>query len=475
MVRVGKILIANQGWRALKREGGSIEIIDNFFALPSPKAIALLAKERPKGQVACLIIIGIIINALGLLSSLVPGAATVVNHSYYTTLDVPTSDLSTSYFTGGLGVPSTFDSRWGGVLEDSLSGNPESLSYPPIDCGLACSFKYQYEAPSLICRDLPASEYTVGEHGSTGDTWKLYNGNQENLSSSNPWTRDNIPFIVNYIPLSSGNQLPALNTSTVPVGSSCQCQDGTYEIDFQYEYGTIAMKSTVLYPRNSFTDNCTSLSRNEQFLSESCGNYASKSSTTCFWFAGLLQGSILFNNTARNFTYEGNFNPLIMEKLFTYDLDPPADGFFQPADKSHNLSEALPQLFSNLTVNLLPLQNTTKYIDAFVEDSGPVWVYDARELWAAYAPALASVFVIGLYGFYCIHANGRPMDNKFSTFLMTTRNKELDEAYDGVHAFDGLLKKRLVYSKEGHFVIDPRESQETITIPNTPVTPLKEV
>lgn len=331
------------------------------------------------------------------------------------------------------------------------------------ECANGCTYSIQYDAPALSCRDLRSDEYTVQDYSSTNSTttsWKFYDLNDHELWGYDEWTIDIPPFIANYVPVSltsDGSHAPTFETLGARTGSSCQCQDGKYETRFTYKENLITLDTTLSYT-NSFTNNCTA---NLFPLSYECLNYGINALATCQDFAFALQGSLsvdLTNGRSSN----SNFRPLILEKIGSYSTNTSGDGnvYFKP--KFANLTQALLEYFSNLTVSLIPWLNGTTEMDIEVLDSGSLWDYDPYQLWEVYAPALGAVFLAVLYGLFCIHANsetGRGMDSKFSTLLKTTRNQQLDEMYQKAGDFDNLLRSRLVYAKRGHFMPHPKEKE----------------
>ncbi|PVF92797.1 hypothetical protein CPB86DRAFT_801730 [Serendipita vermifera] len=108
----------------------------------------------------------------------------------------------------------------------------------------------------------------------------------------------------------------------------------------------------------------------------------------------------------------------------------------------------------------MPALKETVNISVDVTNYARTWNYEPKELFAAYIPALIAILAIVVYGLYCIHANGRVMDGKFSTLVLTTRSGKLDSVYDKVDNFDELMEEKLVYAKRGCFVPETEDASE---------------
>jgi hypothetical protein len=397
-------------------------------------------------------LIAVAIQALGIVTTLAPGALTVGS--------LPPTSISTPVPTPNLSVENYSTSlRWIGVwnllVPDLEAVSPESTWSVPPGCGETCSFKVQYEAPALSCRDLLDNEYTVVPYSPSTDSWMFYDFNTGTLSMQTNWTKSNPEFIVNYIPMSYRRDHPTVVSSDPPTGSMCQCKDGTYEAEFTYANKIITLATKIISYSNKFTGTCTEV--DSETASNGCQNYKSNAIQICGRFTTPLHGQ--HNITAGR--PPGNlYDAVIYERLFNVSFDATGEGnvYFQP--KFTNLSETLTSFFSNVTVGLLPKLNETATTSVEVLDSTRRWKYEPKTLFAVYTPALAAVLVIIAYGLYCIHANGRPMDNKFSTLLLTTRSGELDGIYDTADDFNALMSKKLVYAKRGYFVPETRESSQ---------------
>jgi hypothetical protein len=122
-----------------------------------------------------------------------------------------------------------------------------------------------------------------------------------------------------------------------------------------------------------------------------------------------------------------------------------------------NLSQTLVDMFSNLTVSLIstPYSDNNKIsVSAVVWDGTNVWVYTTWVLWASYLPALLLAIPVALYGLLSIRASGIGMGDKFSTFLLATRNPELDYICKEAEDFEEFQNYRLIHRERGTFSVD---------------------
>lgn len=94
--------------------------------------------------------------------------------------------------------------------------------------------------------------------------------------------------------------------------------------------------------------------------------------------------------------------------------------------RNGTLAQAIEDLSHNFTYSLLSLNggNTTvKVVDLTYRN---YYFYGPTSLLAAYMSALAVTIACVVVGFCSLRRNGVPQNNSFSSFLMTTRNPELD-------------------------------------------------
>jgi hypothetical protein len=92
-------------------------------------------------------------------------------------------------------------------------------------------------------------------------------------------------------------------------------------------------------------------------------------------------------------------------------------------------------------------------VNATIWDGSSVWIYTAWILWGAYLPILILAITVALYGLYTIHLSGIAMDDKFSTFMLATRNAGLDKMCEEATDFEELERIQLIHQKKGTFLI----------------------
>jgi hypothetical protein len=398
-----------------------------------------------------LIIIAIVIQALGLVTAFAPNALSIGHSPSWVNISAPILDLYVEMFS----TSDLYGDIWRKLIVQLEEELPEDNWSVPLDCGEACFFTIQYDAPALSCRDLSPDEYTVTAYDSSASntSWTFYQFDDTTLNNELEWTANNPPFIFNYVPMSFKSNPSTMVSTGSPTGSICQCKDGTYEAAFLYSNNTIKFidfEDTALLS-DGYANNCTNMD-----TSAECSNYRDNAYQICVGFTQSLSGSMVLDLvTGRT---SGGKSPLVVEKFANYSLNYVDDGitYFEP--RYANLSEALPLFFANLTLGLLPGLGQIANITGEVSNNDQKWDYSAIALFATYIPALAVVLPIAAYGLYCIHANGRAMDSKFSTVLLTTRNVEIDGVYDKADNFDELMGKKLVYAKRGCFVPGPSQN-----------------
>ncbi|PVF92459.1 hypothetical protein CPB86DRAFT_184000 [Serendipita vermifera] len=250
--------LTQASWRVFKLHGGSVETIDNLFGLPSPLSVVSLVKESRQIQITYLIIIAVAIQGLGLVTTFAPNALTVDDSPPSTSKDlsVPTMNLSVVQYSRSL------EGTWTGLLQDVEAKPPESSWLVPPGCGAACSFKVQYDAPALSCRDIQLNESLVAPYDAgtsyPGYIWQFYTID-DSLFRSSEWSDNNPEVILSYIPMSYNLDNHSMTSYGSPTGSACRCRDGRYELEFKYANHAIDLTTTLLPYSNAFPTNCMEL------------------------------------------------------------------------------------------------------------------------------------------------------------------------------------------------------------------------
>jgi hypothetical protein len=294
--------------------------------------------------------------------------ALAIGYSPPVTIDlpVPALDLSVEYFQ----TSDSYINIWRHFLMQLTEEPPKNNWRVPDDCGDVCSFRIQYDAPALSCRELSPEEYTVKAYDSSASngSWTFYHLDDTQFSVQNFWTANNPSFILNYVPMSSESNPFTTVLSDSPIGSSCQCKDGRYEANFKYANNTIDVSTTILSYSNRYTSTCTGTDYGT--ASAECNNYQNNSFAICWHFPLGLSGSMGFNPATLGETSDTNYYPLAIENFADYSLNYAGDGkiYFKP--KFSNLNEALTSFFANLTLSLLPALNQTPvFVLAEVSDN----------------------------------------------------------------------------------------------------------
>jgi hypothetical protein len=326
---------------------------------------------------------------------------------------------------------------------------PEQLWDIPAECGLYCEFKFEYEALGLSCID----SLVNNSLGFTDDKWVAWIF--VNTPSSMWYHPRNFTFGIEYFPtiVHIPNDFnPTVLSYGTPAGSLCQVQDATYEASFLYSNGINNASTTLLHYNNSFTDGC---SWNQEFLlSQECQNYENITSDLwgTFYDSAFPAFAPYIGDNAAYTTWVPAFLGSPLEGIFTF-VNNTEEKIISSSLKVPNMSEAIVDLFSNFTLSVMSASPNTTTVNAF-RWGDTVWKFDVADLWYVYGPAHALTLLALLYGLYCIHNNGKALDNNFLTLMLATRGEELDDAVQNAPNYDALMKLRLRKEKERYFVVD---------------------
>jgi hypothetical protein len=376
------------------------------------------------------------------------------------TIDVPGLNLSSQDYS----TSPDFSSIWDGMISRLTIASPKYTWTIPPNCtyGDFCSFGLQYQAPALSCRAPEQQELTVTPYNTSmapTDMWLFYDSSVSQLDSER-WngTSGNLPLLINYVSMSSSDVDHgdlAVNITGGVQGVLCECMDGTYQANFTSFGNTVDVFSTLLRYENNMTEACDFENPSDQNMSNACYQYAQNSLAICSSFALNFEGQ-LGCIPAEDYVFSDVMNNVIFDEIMDYGRGLDSDHKYTLAPRVGNLSATMVDLFTNLTLGLLPTLGATVEEDVSI-DGVLVWRFEAITLWAIYAPALTTVIGVVFYGLYCINANGMAMDNKFATFLITTRTDELDRVYRVAHDHALLMETKIIYDKNGRFVVDSHE------------------
>jgi hypothetical protein len=87
-----------------------------------------------------------------------------------------------------------------------------------------------------------------------------------------------------------------------------------------------------------------------------------------------------------------------------------------------------------------------------------VYAYNARNLWAAYGPAIFVTLLSVAVGFQALFSNGVSHGTSFSAILATTRNRTLDEMMVGCSLGAHPMRKDILHTRLRFGVLEGDES-----------------
>lgn len=353
---------------------------------------------------------------------------------------------------------------------------------PPAECGASCNYTILYEAPALECRNVTSDELSLITDGMPMQYPITSYDYITNTSLVRTGSID-VPGFYNFtMKYANATEIGTIQTNgdafedypTAVGGATCAFRNATYKVTFEFANNTRVVGTKIqnytnylgnqsqqcfgdIFPGTNGNHTGTiHVSQGNNTGITDCLVYTVNTRATCEAFTTAFGGNVSdFYDTSR-------VNALVLEQLFNITL-PTWDeqlGFYQ-ADynasislKVSSLSQALEDLFSNITLSIMTVRSDTTTVRVDTWDGKSVWTYDPRAPWSVYGTAIGIVFAIGIYGLYCLHSNGIEMDSSFSQFLITTRNGELDVMVGGAGGAGALREIKLLW-KDGIFIIDP--------------------
>ena len=345
---------------------------------------------------------------------------------------------------------------------DTIMLNPPVVNWKtPAACGAACSFEFQYEGPALDCRDITKNEYTLNPNPRLTN-WRAYDANST-LHPAPAMTLGNWDITKPY-DLSIQYVNATVETSLVRfqpgAGVYCHFRNASYNASFKFE-NNVPSVSTSIVSYGGILGGRHDCLFNE---TQPCWTNGVNTRVMCDVFATALQGHIgkdttYYTNPVTNerFGYgvglENEVGSLaLIQTMFNHtELDNVLQGFNVLVP---DLGKTLVDTFSNLTLGIIPHRGDVTTVKALVVDGSNIWYYTVWILWAVYAPALLLVIPILIDGLLSIRMNGMGMENNFSTFLLTTRNGELDDACKAAVDFEELQKHQLHFQEKGYFRLE---------------------
>jgi hypothetical protein len=237
-----------------------------------------------------------------------------------------------------------------------------------------------------------------------------------------------------------------------PGGIFCQFHEGSYVATFNFT-GNQRFITTTYPPEygkllGGADAGCPSVDTSGiTGASPPCWVEGVNNRATAEVFSMFFHGSYQWDNTTGITGQVGK--QMAFMKLFDLRMQPKNPVWLQLREE--HPEEALMKMFGDLTLGIMSVRDDTEEVLSMVTDGVVVWMYDARTLWAVYAPAIVIVLATCLYGRYCTWKNGFEIDTRFSHILVATRNVELDRLCQEATTIDGLRRHKLHWS-EGVFV-----------------------
>ncbi|KIM25955.1 hypothetical protein M408DRAFT_10190 [Serendipita vermifera MAFF 305830] len=444
-------------WRAAGKQSMPIRTIDNLFALPAPSALAQTL-ARPKRVLGLPIIATILIQALVLVGVLAPNALTVEPSERVTrVVRVPSLDLSkgslSSIEYATVGIYTNVSMTWSSLLNSIMLVPPVTNWKAPLGCGVACIFELEYNAPGLECRNLTSDEIRPQSSNLTWDSHvyeassSLYpNWNRSQIDVH--WDIDDVYDLI----ISHNTYRPAEPESFLQGGQgvSCTFRNATYHATVDFSNNTQrATTSIVSYGAVlGGQQNCLYDPWNAVGPFPECWVNGINTRALCEIFAAAFVGRIRIPGL---FTIDvGNLQ--LVRSIFNLTQSGEGDPSFDL--KVPDLGESLVGIFSNLTLGFIPHRDQTTLVEMIAWDGKNVWNYTKWILWAVYIPFFALAIPVALYGLFSIRVCGMGMDDKFSSYLITTRGANPDAKCQSSLTFDDLQTARLVYQKNKASFVD---------------------
>jgi hypothetical protein len=426
--------------------------IDNLFALPAPLAL-LKTLIHPRDFMFFPIFSSILIHALLLVNVLASGALTVApSEQVSRDMKIPIFNLtSQAQFAAGtldpirrlslesLHLTTMGEERINSVLLDL----PEVTWDIPQDCGLKCTFYFEYNAPGLKCHDvipdgsqgppLPDLDYTVYQANSN-----LYPRNMTASPSQGIDVDSPYDLSINYTGIT--NAFSPNMTFSPTAGTYCRFYQAIYNASFDLNSNSSTQRaSTSIISYGDYLSWGETPAIVPFYVTHGEPNLWA----ICYAFALAFQGNFSI--------FDGGDiapNQPVLASIFNIDT---AIGSFELA--TPDLSQTLVELFSNLTLGLISTRGGKDPViaNATIWGGSNIWIYTSWVLWAVYLPALILAIAVALYGLYTIHVSGIAMDDKFSSFLLATQNVKLYEMCGDAADFEELQNLQLIHHKKGTF------------------------
>jgi hypothetical protein len=405
---------------------------------------------RPRSSLFFPILSSTLIQALVLVSILAPSALTVAPSEQVSrdmavpifnltsqaqfTEESPTYSNDTGYITlGSLGLSTIGAQRISSVLLNL----PQLTWAIPQDCGLKCAFYFEYNAPGLECHDASRSGEFLPFEIYQADTnlyppWNATASPRQQVGIDPPYDLSITYKVVNSL----------LRYASAPTGTYCRFYQATYNVSLELNRnsGTQQASTSIISHGDylSWGKITTTMDSSDDYL-EGIASWA-----ICYAFAVAFKGYHVAGMSGITKSQPA------LKSMFK--IDESNDSFELAVS---NLSQGLVDLFSNLTLGLILTRGgpNTIIANGTIWDGSSIWIYTTWVLWVAYIPALMLAIIVARYGLYAIHVNEIAMDDKFSTFLLATRNADLDKMCREAADFEELERIQLIHQKRGTFLV----------------------
>lgn len=393
-----------------------------------------------------------------------PQSLRVASSSVYTqTTNVPSLNLSNTpvtaadIYSGGYVGPSA---SWTRIVQKVMMAPSQAALTPPAGCENGCKFTLNYTAPTLICRELAASELTP--HSANGEAILYYGTStlwpdpstegflQPHFTNNTNDNSTEYNIRIQWSPFSfdSNTALTASPSSTS--GVECDFYDANYTTSVSFD-GTAqylnpevtSLGAKLRGPLANQDSGCPNVPNADEICWITGVNYRA----TAEAFSKLILGIMVYNDAGSLLITSGTPN---LTPLFNADstvVGQTSSWSFQPS--TSNMSNIIEDMFCNVTLGLIAARQDMANVNVTFTSPGNVWEYDSRVLWDIYGPTLAVFAVFVIFGVWSIWRNGAA-DSKFSNFLVATRGPGIDRAVSTAKDMDEVRKLRMRYARRGN-------------------------
>lgn len=361
---------------------------------------------------------------------------------------LPALDLSKSYMgdianfpmrrLGAISPPSV-SARLNQVVQMTM-GLASPLSWQiPQDCNFGCTYSFEFDSVAPKCTDIGPDDISTGAnydqripHLGSGDS-----GSATFYNATLIWSSGSVVQLIPYtlaIPYrdthwddeTRGYKYP-------PAGTICSFHNATYTVLANFSSSVQHLEVTNLEflgePLTEDLDVCGRHTNDDdalQVMTSPC--WITRTNT----FAIIKSFSDAISGTVRNVAQAGwVYNTTYATSLFTSTVDGKtySGWVLNNETASIGLSTAVERLFHNTTLSLMSnMINQVNFVPvaALVTPYATQYSYNAIQLVTIYAVYLALVGLSTAFGIHSLRKNGVESKNEFGSFLVATRNPEID-------------------------------------------------